>query len=497
MIIKELVKIKELNFVKSNCNSLLFDGVNEDLLVTPASNFNFEWTDSWSIDGWIFPRSSTVGIHIALSKWDISLPRGWFLAISGFTAGLSGSLRFQIRTGASGYLDAYSNTGVVFDQWNHIAVTYDGSGTNAGVTFYINGVATSKPNFITALGPGPITSGTIINPEPVTINSIPDLGNYAVDYLQAMRVWDVVLTPAEINELTNKTSVPQGTNLILDLDIGRSKFNGSEWEVPDQTGKNTVISRNMESDDLTSNCPGIIPQYSLSFDGVNEYINCTDNNAFTFGNATSDFPFSMSVWVKMVDATDFRMISKYISSGGREYFFGTTTDDTVIFVLYNHFSDFRFVYIKSTVPLSENVWTNVTVTYDGQGGSTAYNGQKIYVDGQLQSTTFVVNGVYSAMTNKTAPVEIGALSSIGSYANGKIAGARMWNVELTASEVLAYYNETNSFTSVQPSALVLDVGFKATVFNGTEFDIPDPTGITTGYTSVNMEAEDKTNDYPS
>jgi len=73
--------------------------------------------------------------------------------------------------------------------------------------------------------------------------------------LQGMRVWNLVLTPAEILELTNKTSVPQGTNLILDLDIGRSKFNGSEWEVPDQTGRNTVISRNMESDDLTTNCP--------------------------------------------------------------------------------------------------------------------------------------------------------------------------------------------------------------------------------------------------
>lgn len=498
MIIKQLVKIKELNFIQSNCKSLLFDGVNEDLLVTPSSNFDFEWTDSWSIDAWISPQS-TIVIKGGISKWDGSIPRGWFFTVLGFnpSSPFSGSLRFQLRQGPSGYLDSYSNTGVIFDQWNHVAVTYDGSGTNAGVTFYINGVATSKPNPTSSLGAGPITSGTIINSEPVTINSIPDLGAYAVDYLQAIRVWDVVLTPSEINQLTDNISVPQGTNLILDLDIGRSTFNGSEWEVPDQTGRNTVISRNMESDDLTSNCPGIIPQYSLSFDGVNEYINCTDNNAFTFGNATSDFPFSMSVWVKMVDATNFRMISKYISSGGREYFFGTTTDDTVIFVLYNHFSDFRFVYIKSTVSLSENVWTNVTVTYDGQGGSTAYNGQKIYVDGQLQSTTFVVNGVYSAMTNKSAPVEIGALSSIGSYANGKIAGARMWNVELTAAEVLAYYNETNSFTNVQPSALVLDVGFKATVFNGSEFDIPDPTGITTGYTSVNMEAEDKTNDYPS
>ena len=257
MIIKELVKIQELNFVKANCNSLLFDGVNEDLLVTPASNFSFQWTDSWSIESWIFPQSTTVGIKGALSKWDGSLPRGWFFMVLGYnpSSPRSGSLRLQLRQAASGYIDAYSNTGVVFDQWNHVAVTYDGSGTNAGITFYINGVATAKPNFTSALGGGPITSGTIINSEPVTIHSTPDLGAYGVDYLQSMRLWDLVLTPSEINELTNRTSVPQGQNLILDLDVGRSKFNGSEWEVPDQTGNNTVISRNMESDDLTTNCP--------------------------------------------------------------------------------------------------------------------------------------------------------------------------------------------------------------------------------------------------
>jgi len=182
MIIKELVKIQELSFVKSNCNSLLFDGVNEDLLVTPASNFSFEWTDSWSIDAWIFPQSTTLGIKGGISKWDGSIPKGWFFTVLGYNPPnpRSGGLRFQLRQAASGYLDAYSDTGVLFDQWNHIAVTYDGSGANAGITFYINGVATSKPNVITTpAGSGPITSGTIINPEPVTINSLPDNGNWA------------------------------------------------------------------------------------------------------------------------------------------------------------------------------------------------------------------------------------------------------------------------------------------------------------------------------
>ena len=187
-----------VGYDSDNLGYFVFDGVDDDILLTPPTDFSFQWTDSWSIDGWVFPRSSSVGVYITLAKWDNSIPRGWFFTILGFAAGFSGSLRFQLRPGASGYLDAYSNTGVVFDQWNHVAVTYDGSGTNAGVTFYINGVATSKPNFTPALGGGPITSGTIINSEPVTINSIPDLGLYAVDYLQSMKVYNKELSTSEV-----------------------------------------------------------------------------------------------------------------------------------------------------------------------------------------------------------------------------------------------------------------------------------------------------------
>ena len=65
----------------------------------------------------------------------------------------------------------------------------------------------------------------------------------------------MLLTSSEVTELFSGTSIPQNQNLLLNLNIGRSVFNGSEWVVPDVTGNNTAISRNMEVDDLTTNCP--------------------------------------------------------------------------------------------------------------------------------------------------------------------------------------------------------------------------------------------------
>ena len=263
MIIKELTKIQGLSFLRANCNSLSFDGFNEDLLVTPSSNFNFEWTQPISIEARIYVPS-TPSTKFGFSKWRSgAATKGWFLMCLGYnpSSSLQGVLRFQLRQAVAGYIDAYSTSRVEFDKWNHIVVTYTGSGNNTGITFYINGAATAKPNILSTLGSGTPTgsgsfsSGTIQTTEDVTINSLVNNGNWADGNLESVKFYNVELTSAEVTKLFNRTSIPKANNLLLDLNVGRSTFNGTEWEVPDVTGLNTVISRNMEVDDLTTNCP--------------------------------------------------------------------------------------------------------------------------------------------------------------------------------------------------------------------------------------------------
>jgi len=264
MIIKNLVKIQELSYLKANCNSLRFDGVNEDLLVTPTTNFNFQWTDAWSIEAWIYVPS-TSGLKFAFSKWrGGATSKGWFFMVIGAgSPSFTGVLRLQLRQAASGYIDAYSTSSVNFDQWNHVAVTYDGSGTNAGITFYINNVASAKPNILstlgsgTPIGSGSISSGTIQTTEPTTVNSLVAAGNWALSDLESTKVYNAELTAADVSDLYFKTSIPKNQNLILNLNAAGSVFNGTEWEVPDVTGNNTAISRNMEVSNLVTKtiCP--------------------------------------------------------------------------------------------------------------------------------------------------------------------------------------------------------------------------------------------------
>lgn len=240
---------------------------------------------------------------------------------------------------------------------------------------------------------------------------------------------------------------------------------------------------------ITTSC------YSLDLDGVSEYIDCGDNNAFSFGDGVNDSPFSISCWVNMTDATAFRVLSKRSEPTNKEYAIYLSGADTLVFIIEDK-STFGYEYIVTTNNFTslEGQWINITGTYSGVGGSGARNGLELYVNGVIQTVTGGFSGSYVAMENTIQPVQIGRYDS--TYAEGKIAGARMWNVELSAAEALSYYNEKNKPTSIQIGGLVLNTDISHSTFNGAEWDIPDLTGITAGYQTVLMEVGDRISDCP-
>jgi len=235
--------------------------------------------------------------------------------------------------------------------------------------------------------------------------------------------------------------------------------------------------------------------YSLDFDGVNEYIDCGDNNAFSFGDGVNDSPFSISAWVNMTDATTFRVLSKRSEPTNKEYAMYLSGADTLAFLIQDKSSGgFEYIVTTNTLTSLEGQWVSIIGTYSGIGGSGARNGLELYVNGVIQTVTRSFSGSYVAMENTSQPVQIGRYDS--TYAEGKIAGARMWNVELSAAEALIHYNEKNKPTGVQTGNLILNTDINNSIFNGTEWDISDLTGITSGYQTVLMENGDKILDCP-
>jgi hypothetical protein len=233
----------------------------------------------------------------------------------------------------------------------------------------------------------------------------------------------------------------------------------------------------------------IVTCKSLSFDGVNEVLDCTNNAAFDFNGPNA---FSIETWVKFDNLSGVRfVVSKWARptpSDVRAYYFGTR-DNRPRFAFSSSVT--TAIIVNSDTVLSTGVWYHLIMTYDGSNDA---NGVNFYVDNNLSTKNIFSNNLSGVSTN-TEPLQIGGQDTF--FTAGTIAKVRMWNVELSASEVATQYNSGNIQNSpVQSGNLVVDTDIANATF-GTQFVVPDLTTITSGYTSVNMESNDLTNDCPS
>ena len=209
----------------------------------------------------------------------------------------------------------------------------------------------------------------------------------------------------------------------------RNGDNGSykspQWLIPENSNKDKVSN------------------YSFDFDGVDDSINCGDSDTFSFGNGSTDSPFSISAWIKPSSmGTTFHILNKENNTTtGDEYVFYITNTNILRFAVcdQNFIAD-RQGRITSALTASEidNVWCHVVATYDGRGGSTASDGINIYVNGVNRTSGTFNAGSYTAMHNTTSDVKIGSYSS-GVFANGNIDDTAIFNSELTSENVTSLY----------------------------------------------------------
>ena len=225
---------------------------------------------------------------------------------------------------------------------------------------------------------------------------------------------------------------------------------------------------------------------SLSFDGVNEFINCTNNPAFNFGIGNA---FTFEVWAKFDNLTGLRaLLSKWDRTAPVRGYYIATLLNTIRFAFFN--SNINILTVNTTQTINIGEWYHIICIYDGTADA---NNVKFYINNTLSSNVVTANNL-SGPTDNAEPLQIGGRDTF--YTAGQIAKARVWNVELSPAEVNTQYNGgTIQLNPVQSGNLIVDTDINNATF-GTQFNIPDKTGITAGYTSVNMEAGDILNDCP-
>ena len=183
---------------------------------------------------------------------------------------------------------------------------------------------------------------------------------------------------------------------------------------------------------------------SRSFDGTDDYINLGDSDDLSFGDGSSDSAFSISAWVKMTDATHFRIINKFGGTSNNEYLFDFGGNDLLYAICYDQSAGgARIGRTASGLNVHEGSWLHVAMTYDGSASSTGIN---IYAT-EFSGTTSAVDdadfnsGSYTAMENLNQTVRIARNGS--NYAEGNIADVRIYSKELSSAEVQSLADGTH------------------------------------------------------
>lgn len=151
--------------------------------------------------------------------------------------------------------------------------------------------------------------------------------------------------------------------------------------------------------------------YSLVLNGTTNYIDFGDSADFTFGDGTTDSPFSVLALVYVsLSPYDRTVLSKYdLTSGSEqtEWLFYITSLEKLRFQVVDLSAERVSCRRIQDGTMSEG-WHFLVGTYDGSGGATAADGIKLYVDGVEVASTATNSATYVAMENTTAPVYGGA-----------------------------------------------------------------------------------------
>jgi hypothetical protein len=161
---------------------------------------------------------------------------------------------------------------------------------------------------------------------------------------------------------------------------------------------------------------------AMSFDGIDDYIDCGNNSSLNVASA-----ITLEAWIYLDSATHWNKIVAKTARDGLSYSLGISDIyHGVYFALYNSGVQ-TFIPGQTTIPL--NKWTHIAGTWDG---ST----MKIFINKVQQAETQPFNGpIDTTTTNLFIGWEVFGWNPPDYQFDGVIDEVRIWNSALTASQL--------------------------------------------------------------
>ena len=188
---------------------------------------------------------------------------------------------------------------------------------------------------------------------------------------------------------------------------------------------------------------------SRSFDGVDDYVEIGDVLDSVFSGTGKQF--TLTAWIKTTTLEDSDFFSKYsVSSNQRSFLCRVLSDGNLAFLMSGDgaFSNNRWGRQTDTAPISANTWHHVAITYD-QTATGDY--LRMWVDGTEDATLtdWLSNGTFTSIYDGTANVRISGIDGdVAGIWGGKLADVRLYDTDLTASQILDIYNGTTDRTNL-------------------------------------------------
>ena len=354
--------------------------------------------------------------------------------------------RFLVNQSSdSAYKIIYSNDDVVLNTWYHVMGVADGS----SVKMYVNGdLQTDQTTY----------DGTITSPtQNFNIGRQPSQAIYYLDgQISNVAVFNTGLSQSQVQTIYNN-GTPEASishspvswwkldNTTTGLiDNGSASNNGTNIGTTEYAGFVNVLageSYGMDSSNLVvsdlQQTSGYSP-YALSFDGINDYLDCGNTTALNSQSAVST-----SAWVNYSGTPT--TSSHIILSGGSSAtnrFWVQLKSSTEI----RYGSGSASAYDLTVSTMSSGTWYHI---------ATVHNGTflDVYLNGIKQGATVTVVSPSTQIGNN---FKIGDyFSPVGYLWNGQLSNIALWNTELTTTQVAEIYNEgvpsnLNNFSGTAP-----------------------------------------------
>jgi hypothetical protein len=237
----------------ADAKSMLFDGVDERILVAHNASLNLERTDAFSFSFWMKFLDDGVFRVLLAKQYDAVPFRGYAVYRAA-----TGEIIVQLinDTATTNRLAVSSTTGfTVSGAWYHVAVTYDGSSTAAGLKVYKNGVLETPIVLYDSLSATMQTTNDLY----IARREIVDTPGFFYGNINELALYNKALTVGEVVSIYNAgkpydlTAHGPTGNLISWWRMGEGVT--AFPAIPDVKGVNDGTAVNMESGDIVSDVP--------------------------------------------------------------------------------------------------------------------------------------------------------------------------------------------------------------------------------------------------